>query len=104
MSADGPSVNLMFLDLVNENSSGDGLPGLISIGTCGAHTIHGALQHGAKNLYVGKVLRAIWKILHQSPSRRADYEKVSNSTIYSLQFRQHRWVENENVAERAESI
>ena len=46
----------------------------------------------------------MWKILYQSPSRRADYEKVTNSTTYPLQFCSHRLVENKNVAIRAESI
>ena len=90
--------------MVNENSSDDDLPGLTSIGTCGLHTIHGAFQHGAKIWSVRKVLQATWKILHQLYLRRADYEKVTNPTIFPLQFCQHRRMENENVVKRGESI
>ena len=78
VSEDGPNANLKFLDLVSENCSNNELLGLISIGTCGQPTIHGAFQHGAKIWSVGKVLWAIWKILNQSPSQRADYENVTN--------------------------
>ena len=56
VSSDGPNMNLKLLDLVNENRSDDELSGLISIGTCGLHTIHEAFQHGAKIWSVGKVL------------------------------------------------
>ena len=44
--SDGLDMNFKFLDLVNENRGDDELPGLISIGTCGLHTIndlHGML-------------------------------------------------------------
>ena len=95
--ADGINVNFKFLDLVNENLSDDELPGFISIGRCGLHTIPGAFQNGAKSWSVEKVLQAISKILDQSPSLRADFDKVTNSTSYPLQFCQHRWVKNENV-------
>ena len=104
VSSDEPNVNLKFLDLVNEIRANDELPSSISIGTCSLHTLHRPFQHSTQIWSVGKVLRAMWKILDQSPSRRADYEKVTNSTTYLLQFCSHRWVENENVAIRAESI
>lgn len=93
----GINVNFKFLDLVNENLSDDELPGFISIGRCGLHTIPGAFQHDANSWSVEKVLQAISKILDQSSPRRADFEKVTNSTSDPLQFCQHRWVKNENV-------
>lgn len=104
LSLDGPNVRLKFLDLINENCNDNEPPGLNSIGTCGLHTIHGAFQYGAKIWSVGKVLQAIWKIIHESPSWCADYENVTNSTIYPLIFCQHRWVEHVNMAIGAESI
>ena len=56
MSSDGPNVKLEFLDLVSENRSDNELPGLMSIGTYGLHTIHGAFQHGTKIWSLGKGL------------------------------------------------
>ena len=64
VSLDGPSMNLKFLDLVNESCSDDELHDLISIDTCILHTIHGAYQYGAKIWSVVKVLQAVWKILN----------------------------------------
>ena len=56
------------------------------------HIIHRAFQHDSKDSSwsVGKVLQARLKILDQSPSRRADYDRITSPT--------------ENVFERTESI
>ena len=42
---------------------------LISIGTCGLHTIHCGFQHGkeASKWYIIKLLAAMFKIFHESP-------------------------------------
>ena len=42
----------------------------------------------------------MYKIFHQSPSRKGDYEKLTIGD-YPLQFCSHRWVENILVVERA---
>lgn len=48
VSSDGANMNQSLInDLVNENCSDDELSGLISIATCGLHTIHEAFYHGA---------------------------------------------------------
>ena len=48
-----------------------------------------------------KILSAIYKTFDQSPSRRADYENVTKSSVYPLKFCSHRWAENKIVVERA---
>ena len=48
VSSDGPNVNLLFLDKLNEQRKEEELDALIDIGTCGHHTIHGSLKAGAK--------------------------------------------------------
>ena len=42
---------------------------LISIGTCGLHTIHCGFQHGKEDSkwYIIKLLAAMFKIFHESP-------------------------------------
>ena len=45
VSSDGPNVNLKFLDLLDEKRKDDGLNQLISIGTCGLHTVNRAFQN-----------------------------------------------------------
>ena len=91
VSSDGPNVNLKFLDIVCKERKDSYLKGLLEVGTCGLHTVHGVLEHGRKasGWNIDKILSAIFKIIDQSPSRRTDYE------------RSHRWAENKIVAERA---
>ena len=50
-----------------------------------------------------KILSSLYKIFDESPSRRADYEKINSATEveYPKKFCAHRWVENELVATRA---
>ena len=48
----------------------------------------------------------MFKIFHESPSRRADYEMLAEaqSLDYPLQFCDHRWAENENIAKKARNV
>ena len=77
---------------------------MLNIGTSGLHTVHNAFKHGSKTSgwSSDKVLSSIsmYKIFHQSSSRRGDYEKFIRG-IYSLLLGFHRWVENKLVVERA---
>ena len=78
------------------------LKSLFKVGTCGMHTVHDALRHGvrASGWCIDKILSSTYKMLDPSPSQSADYENVSKSDVYSLQFCSHRWVENKIAAER----
>ena len=82
ISSDGPNVHLTFLSLLNEKRRDECLNELISIGTCGLHTVSRAFQNAENSTdqNMKKVVSAIHKIFHESPSRRADYEKVSLAT------------------------
>lgn len=92
VSTVGPNLNLKFLHLINKGGSAYGNSDLILIGPCDLHIVHRAFQHDSKDSSwsVGKVLQARLKILDQSPSRRADYDRITSPT--------------ENVFERTESI
>lgn len=50
-----------------------------------------------------KLLSATHKILDQSPSRSADYKRLTDG-VYSLQFFWHRWAENEKVTVRVIAV
>ena len=68
-----------------------------------------APQHGAEasTWDMKKLLGAMFKLFDESPSRRADYERVTsaeNESDFPLRFCSHRWVENEIVARRAQVI
>lgn len=108
VSMDGPHVNTSFLSLLNAKRKDDDLSLLISIGTCGLHTMHCSFKHGenATGWKLKKLLSSLYKIFHESPSRRSDYEKLmeAQSSDYALQFCSHRWVENERVAKRGREV
>ena len=82
ISSDGPNVSLKFLNILNEKCRNECLNELISIGTCGLHTVSRAFQNAENSTdwNIKKVFSAMHKIFHESPSRRADYEKVSLAT------------------------
>ena len=108
VSMDGPNVNKSFLSSIMEKRKEEGQKDLIDLGTCGLHIIHNSFKHGAKasGWNMKKLLSALYKIFHESPSRRADYERLTEalSSDYGLQFCGHRWVENERVAKRGQEV
>ena len=50
---------------------------------------------------VEKVLQGMYKFLNKSPARRGDFVRVSSNEIFPLKFCTSRWVENENVSQKA---
>ena len=99
---DGPVVNLkVFEKLVNYREE-IGANGLIDIGTCGLHIIHGAFESGfeATSWSMKDLLKGCFQILHDTPARRADFISTTGSDKFPLSFCGIRWVEDQNVAER----
>ena len=88
ISMDGPSVNMKFLEEISKERKADEQHQLINIGSCGLHTIHGALKTGAEkaNWKIKETLKEAFQVLHDTPARREDYESVTGSTIYPLYF------------------
>ena len=82
------------------------MPQLINICICGLHIIHGAFQTGATTTCwnIKGTLKAIYKLLHDSPARRADYISVTGSTLFPFSFCATRWVEDKKVADRTVEI
>ena len=94
--------------MLNKEQKEEELSDLVSIGTYGLHTQHNSFKHreNATEWKLKKLLSSVFKIFHESPSRRSDYEAltVATESEYPLKFCGHRWVENENVARRAREI
>ena len=69
VSSDDPNVNLTFIDILGGKRKDAEMNDLISIGTCGLHTIHCAFQHGkdASKWHIKKLLAAMFKIFHEPP-------------------------------------
>ena len=80
----------------------------VHIGTCGLHTLHNSMKHGEKasGWNVNKLLTSLYKIFDESPSRRADYETLTQaiSSDYPQQFSVNHWIKNERVEMRPREI
>ncbi|XP_060753828.1 uncharacterized protein LOC132864430 isoform X1 [Neoarius graeffei] len=108
ISMDGPSVNKKLLRLFEEDwtKEAPGIRGLINLGTCGLHTVHGSFQQGEKESgwKIGDKLRALWQLFHDTPARRDDFIEITKTSTFPLKFCAHRWVEDLPVADRALKI
>lgn len=106
LSMDGPNVNWKFYRDFSQERQAEELPELLNIGSCGLHIVHGSFQKGAKESGwdLANILRSLWQIFHDSPARREDFTKITGTSVFPLQFCQHRWVEDVKVAERALQI
>ena len=91
---DGPNVNLTFYDEFTTKLNEIVNHSLVNIGTCSWHVVHGSFKNGETSTQWGlkKVLKAAYYILHDSPARRDDYNSISGSTVYPLNFCATRWV------------
>lgn len=81
----------------------NGHKNLIEIGSCSLHIVHGAFQTGATKTgwELNKVLKAMYKIINESPARRDIYLKEGSSSNFRMKFCETRWIEDKDVAERA---
>lgn len=72
LSMDSSSTNWSLLHVLLENREAKERPIIIIIGSCGLHVLHEALEVGmeAAGCYVGKVLKLMWQLFHDSPARR----------------------------------
>lgn len=94
--------NFKFLDLFQSDYAElYGGSQLISVGSCGLHTVHNAFKTGFSMWQEDKLLKALYTLLHNVPARRQDYETVTKSTVFPLSFCGYRWLENLPVVERA---
>ena len=97
--SDDPNVNLKILADCHEEED---LIQLIDIGTCSLHVLHSSFKHGEEaSKWRLEKSSFMHNIFHESQSRRADYENITNATDTD-QFCAHRWIENERVEKRAQ--
>ena len=88
LSMDGPSTNWCVLQLLNDDRVEKGYSQIINIGSCGLHVMHGAFKAvmEAAGWNVGKVLKSMWQLFHDSPARRETYARICESEIFPLQY------------------
>ena len=83
---DCPNDNLKLLEKINEERTSNEFHCLISIGSCGLHTIHEAFRDGseATEWSVKKTLTTY--VSHDSAARREVYQEVTVSNKFPLNF------------------
>ena len=86
LSMDGPNVNLKLHALMDEElcSETEGVPALLSVGSCGLHTVLNAFKAGAKASERGieDILSSrYWLLFTDSPARREDFTAITSSDI-----------------------
>ena len=88
LSMDGPNTNWSVLKLLHEDRCEKDYPNIINIGSCGLHVVHGAFKSGieATNWYLKKIMKAMWKILDDSPARRDIYIKICEVNEFPLRY------------------
>ena len=88
ISMDGPNVSLKMLQNINEECTANEFHNLISIGSCGLHTLHGAFRTGAEvtDWSIKKILRGAYIVLHDSPATRENYQEITGSNTFPLNF------------------
>ena len=86
LSMDDPSVNWVVLDKLDDLLVENGDAKTVHIGSCAQHTVHGSFHTGVANTGgdIGKILKAMYLILHDSPARREIYAREDETTIYPL--------------------
>ncbi|KAL6471512.1 hypothetical protein MHYP_G00201620 [Metynnis hypsauchen] len=105
VSMDGPNVNWKLMDLLqHDHAEKYGGAHLVSVGSCGLHTLHNAFRAGFSMWHVDKILKAMHTLFHNVPARREDYVQVTKSIVFPKPFCGHRWLENLPVVERSLAV
>ena len=106
LAMDGPNTNWLVLDHVDGVLEDGGFSKTINIGSCSLHILHGAFGTGIQSTgwKLGKLMKALFKILDESPARRDIYLKVGTCEKFPQSFSETRWIEDEPVADRALEI
>ena len=101
-SMDGPKVNLLFYKNLVASRKKDEKKGLIDLGTCNLHVVHGAVKTGVNSTgwKVKEGLSASHNLLHDSPARREDYIMQTGSSTFPLPPAWTRWTEDVPVSRR----
>ena len=101
LSMDGPAVNWKLKSLIS-NEISDTPYQLLQIGSCGLHVIHNAFKTAFQksSWKLQEFLRACYYSFKDSPTKRADYIRVTCESTFCAKFVGIRWLENRCVAEK----
>ena len=85
----GPNTSWKVFELLFSYRNEKEWSNLLNLGSCGLHIVHGAFQTGIKatNWEVEEVLKAMFKLFHDSPERRDLYIKVTENEKFPLRYK-----------------
>ena len=63
-------------------------PKIIYIGSCSLHVLHGVFKSGVKatDIFLNKIVKAVWKIFDDTPARRDIYIKICEADEFPLSY------------------
>ena len=72
LSMDSSNTNWSVLTMLHNDRCEKDYPRIIDIDSCSLHVLHGVFKSGveARDWFLNKILKAMWKIFHGSPARR----------------------------------
>ena len=109
---DGPNVNWSFYSKISEQlaESGPDAKEFLNVGSFGLHVVHNAFKTGVKASEVGveDLCSGLYWLFSDSPARRDNFQVITGTSTFPLNFCRHRWLENvpcsgqicQNCAER----
>lgn len=89
LSRDGPHVNEEVLRLLIALREEKEFPGLLEIGSCGLHVIHGAFKTGMESQAdwkLKKIFKAMFYLFHDSPARREVFLQETGSSLFAKRY------------------
>ena len=75
------------------------LPGLINVGSCGLHVVHGAFRSDAQKTKLGidSIFKALYKLFDESSAKREDYSAITRNNTFPLPFCGNRWAKTRKL-------
>ena len=90
----------LYDSIVQEWSKNDDHPDLIDIELCSLHVMHGAFRNDMRKTkwVIDGILKALYNLCPDSPTKREDYKKITGSEVFLLPFSGTRWIEDKKIA------
>lgn len=106
VAMDGPNVNLKLHSDLLKYMEENGMNKILNLGTCTLHIVHNGYKtaHDSSNWNIHRLLRSLYYLFKDFPTRRADYKYYTRSSLFPLKFCSVRWLENGKVLQRALNI
>ena len=89
LSMDGPNTNWKVFELLFSYRNEKEWSNLLNLGSFGVHSVHGTFRTDIKttNWEVEKVLKAMFKLFHDSPARRDLFIKVAENEKFAFRYK-----------------